>query len=242
MRAKQKGAIVSTYTHRVTKRTAVIRLNKDRMMFFTTIETAPGVPETYESKDGSDVERWLDKNLAPSQELTLDWQPVIEVRIGEGGYHSREKGSHNEGVDLEAKRYWLALTPSRKEWRLLEWAKGDSSMSTALRAELRYASSEHFAIGPDAMEQDKIRFHNQGGGYGRRTPRNFKPLFELPYHESERHWLLYTPELWKGIGAVAKIIEDARETIGELLGTAKGVETLGELGAGRGTLQLGRGQ
>lgn len=200
-------------------------------MFHTTIDTA-GIPETFEDRDGSKVRAWLSEHLKVStDDFVLDWKPVVELTVTKGRMRSygRDK-DHEAGLMLKFERYWLALTPTKDEWRKIAWELGDPESPSALEPNECYPQSERFRDGPNMPKVERPSWH------WRDRP------FRLPYFEGDSneptHYIEYTPEVWAGLLEVLRVIENARVAIGEIVGTKTGLVTLAEVGAGKIPLML----
>jgi len=217
-----KGAIIEKVEHRTTKRTGVIRLDKDSMMFFARENDGDPLTEPYADKDGGKVRAWLMVQLGHTTEADrLEWLPVIRItNDSRHGYrYARENQKHGEELDVEFERFYIALTRDKREWRKLEWEACDPESSGLVPDNERYAQSHRYDLGPA---------HDYSGS---------KP-FRLPSFDGSKCVVGYTPELWRGLHLILKQIEGARKALTAMIGTKAGIETVAEVGAGKTPLLL----
>ena len=234
MTKQYKGAIVERVEHPATKRTGVIRLDKRSMTFFARENDTETTHEPFASSSGHEVREWLLEQLKHTTDANnLEWIPVVQIEHGGDSHHywrDSSKEEFSESVKLEIKRYYLALTRDKREWRQLPWESIDSASSTCLPENERYAASRKYAEGPKSPNLNSY------------THAFRLPAFEGRGDHRDKVVLPFTPELWDGLCLIVKRIKDAREVIAELVGTKKGVETVTEVGAGRKQLLLSSGE
>lgn len=230
MNANLKGAIVMKLVDEKTKREAVVRLDKSRMMFFCTIGE-----ETKKSTNGNEVESWAKTELRKTtSEMRLTWVPVLEALVEHGdryGFRSRDgKQGQQEAVKFSVDRYYVAKAreDARGEtWVRLHWAECDADSPTRLDEDVMYSQATDFRKPSENMYE--------------RADEKKKVIFRLPSRGGEhemRYYLPYTPELWEASLQVVKMLTDVRTTLDALFGTKKGIEHL--LGGG-GNLRLTAG-
>lgn len=224
-----KGAIVEKVVHSSTKRTGVVRLDKSRMLFHAQEKDGDPNSPQFSNKDGSVVRNWLDTQLSrTSGDDNLEWQPIIEVeRTGERRYRYRDEGqTFGESMGLEVDRFYVALTKDKVEWLKLPWEACDPDSSTLVPENERITASSTFKSGPKAPQ------HTYRGDVIQRFPH---------FSNGDKIFLLYTPELWKGLKTVVKAVGDARKTLDSMIGTKDGITVLAEIGQGKTQLLLGPG-
>lgn len=222
-----RGKVVEVVTHPVTKRAGKIRMDK-HLWFFARENDLDTLAEPFSSKSGGEVKAWLLEQLKHTTgDNNLEWQPVIQIEHGGDSrhyYRDSSKEEYQESVELEIKRFWLALTRDQREWRQLPWEACDEDSSTFLPDNDRYAASRKFAFGPKAE----------------RSP--YDEAFRIPSFGLRGHGakitVAFTPDLWAGLLLITKQLKAARVLIEDLVGTKKGVAAVSQIGAGTGQLLL----
>lgn len=230
-----KGPIVEKVEHPQTKRVGVIRLYKGSMSFFARETDGDPQQPPFVHKDGGKVREWLLQQLARTTEgAGLEWLPVVEiVHGGERRHRYRdETQAHGESMALEFRRYFIALTLDKREWRRLPWESADPESATALADAERWAASDHYDKGP---RHPRVL---EGGAYPTKA-------FRLPHfsdnYNGQKVVIAYTPDLWRGLLMVNAQIAASRKALERFVGTKDGVAMVAELGAGTRQLLLGSG-
>lgn len=234
-----KGAIVQTVRDERTKREAPMRLDKSDMTFWAMAGSEPSSPY-FQSKDGGEVELWLERELAKTSENDrLVWFPVVEVAVRDDNHGwSRPRTKDNDittGFSVDVERYFIALTRDEREWRRLDWEQCDDDSPGCVPPNDRYAQSHNYAKAP------KHELFKPGATtYGVRD----KP-FVLPsmakLGSGAKSVLPYTPELWAGLLQVVQRIDAERAALDKLTGTKAGLDVLAKVGAGTLPLRIGAG-
>jgi len=216
----RKGAIVERVRNDKTRREGVVRLDKSSMTFFARVPdnaAAHDRPAMMESKDGSEVARWLREQLAKStaSEL-LTWLPVVEVSVSEPGYYyGRDRSATRAGFEVTLARFYLALTADKSEWVRLSWEEADAESVAALRPEDRVASSKKFRAGPGNAKATETR-----------TAYGDKIMRALPFFDNGTNYLPHSVELWAGLVQIVETVNAAEAHIRHLVGTKAGLAQL----------------
>lgn len=227
-----RGAIVERVEHPITHRKSNLRLDRRSMWFFAREDESDPRAEPFAAKDGDKVRAWLLEQLSrTSAAEALEWQPVIEIEHGGDSHHyfrDDSKQEHSESLSVKAKRYWIALTHDQREWRKLKWEEADEESSTCIAAPDRYSASSKYADGPKADSAGTYASHR---------------IFRLPSfdekHDGSKVVIAFTPEIWLALQQICGHLKAMRQTLGELVGTKKGVAVLAEIGSGKSQLLLG---
>lgn len=237
MKTDRKGGIVSRMQNKRTGRAGVMRLDKTSMTFFARVPDEGsthenrGKIEYFESKDGREVERWLEAVLKKTiTETAVRWLPVVEVThsIDDDDYRSRRR--HREqmrsiGVRASINRYWIALTSDGKKWLTLSWEQADEASTGCLAPEDRLAAASDWRDGPKAEHDGMYRDADRA--------------FSLPWFEGDEAIVEHTDELWAGLVEVLTTLERSGKTLSEMVGTKKGLKMIAEVGAGMKRLTSG---
>lgn len=222
-----KGARVTKVTHYKTKREGWVMLDKADMTFWAT--AGEGDSALYfESKDGREVERWLETNLGKALETDrLEWKPVAKVKIKTNSWREEEDGVEFE---IEIDRYWVALTKDRREWRHLPWDACDPESSTMVADLDRFGQSTFHGKGPkhEACLDSTARPSWQT---------KEKPMV-FPHMTGDVSYVWWTPELWAGLNEIIAQVKSARAALKQMLGTKAGLETVTQVGAGKLPLRI----
>ena len=231
---QRKGAVQERFVHPVTKREAVIRLDRRAFVFFATIETAAGVDETFESKDGREVREWLREQLSrTTNECVIEWVPVVQINDdSDGGTRRRNYREEDyvagEKMELTVLRYYIGLTPNQQAWHRLRWEQWHQDSPTRVEPGLAFAQSKRWRDGPKMPV-----------GHQSHRDRTFTlPFFDDGWNGGTCTYLPYTEELWDGLTALLAGLAQARATLRALIGTKQGIARLQHVGAAASTLLL----
>lgn len=228
-RSRNRGAVVERVVHETTGRVAEIRLDKGSMDFSCMIGEDLGT-----SKDGRALRDWaLDcLGVIESDEIP-EWLGVLEIHTSGRDRSYRQRGEIDTGLEITARRYWIARTPAG-QWKTAKWETGDPKSHAHVPPELRFKEADRFALA------EEIERGESDSGYNKRKggPR----AFALPAVDGERTYLAYDEALWTGCKRIAAGLDEALVTLRQMLTTQDGNEAVRALGTGKGTLLLSAGE
>lgn len=233
-----KGALMETVKDQRTEKTAEIRFDKKRGMFYCII----GEDNTSAS-DIHSVRRWAKDRIKKSDAIT--WMPVLEVTAPDEEAKAERYGRRNRDdmgskietdMEFSAERYYIGKTEAGR-WYTTSWASRDPESQHHLEDDEVIAHASEFSTAQSY--EDPNSYHNRNRASSTRMPK-----FKLPFREqhSNTHYLPYDEEAWAGLQVIAENVAASRVTLRKILTDKNVIASLQQIAAGTKPLLLGSGK
>lgn len=223
-RGAYTGALIETVKDERTGKSAQIRYDKGKHVFWTVIGE-----DHFSNAAQIPVYHWIRERINKSDEIA--WQPIMEFDAGERdrygyGRRGRRRESDHEGsIQFRMTRYYVGRTESGK-WFETAWDTMDDEHADYIEPELLIARAQRWSVGSDA--EDPNHYNNRD----RAKLGKALPQFKLPYSSGTTRYIPYDEEAWKGALIILANIENTQAMLDKLFAQKHAVTNLKAIATG----------
>jgi hypothetical protein len=225
-RGAYTGALIQTVRDERTGKSAEIRYDKNKHVFWTVIGE-----DHFTDAAQIPVYHWIRNRINKSDEIA--WQPIMEFDANERDRYRYGRGRRGRGqeheleaqIEFRMSRYYVGRTESGK-WFETSWDSMDKDHADHLEPERLIANAKSWSIGSHA--EDPSYYENRERlRLGKKLP-----VFKLPFSEGSTRYLPYDEDAWNGALIIVENIEQTQATLDKLFSLKTAVTNLKAIATG----------